>query len=79
MAVTNGGSPDYNYSDDNYNKAEKSNPDKRSKEFTSPINEGAPSELGRTVAPKDPATPKGSFQYIDELSKADEDNHKNSV
>lgn len=54
--------------------APKSNPEKRSKEFTSPANDGG-MPYGRTKSPKDPATPKDPLKNFEDRSK--ESNHQN--
>lgn len=59
---------------DTYNKAESSNPEKRSKEFTSPTNEGG-APLGRTKAPKGGEAPKSPLADFEAKSK--ETNHQN--
>ena len=59
-----------------YNKAESSNPEKRSKPFTSPANDGG-EPYGRTKAIKDEATPTSPLANLEKISKAEADNHNN--
>ena len=58
-----------------YNKAENCNPEKRSKEFTSPMNDGS-APYGRTKSPKGASAPKGALdKQLEDKSK--ESNHQN--
>lgn len=59
-----------------YNVAPKSNPESRSKEFTSPTNDGNGS-YGRTPAVKGGETPKSPLANLESMSKAEASNHKN--
>lgn len=61
---------------DSYDTAPKSNPEKRSKEFTSPANDGAGS-YGRTPAVKSGDAPKSPLADMEGKSKADSTNHVN--
>lgn len=59
-----------------YNVAPKSNPESRSKEFTSPTNDGNGS-YGRTPGVKAGETPKSPLGDFEAKSKAEASNHKN--
>lgn len=59
-----------------YNKAINADPQKRSKEFTSPANDGG-EPYGRTKAAKDPAAPTSPLKSFEDKSKAESDNHNN--
>lgn len=56
--------------------APKANPEKKSKEFTSPTNDGDGS-YGRTKNVKFPATPRDPLAEFEGRSKAESDNHEN--
>jgi hypothetical protein len=60
---------------ESYNSAPNCNPEKRSKDFTSPTNDGNGS-YGRTPAVKSGETPKSPLANLESLSKAESSNHK---
>lgn len=54
------------------------NPEKRSKEFTSPANDGG-APFGRTKNPKDVKTPTSPLKDLEAKSNAEADGHNNYV